>query len=123
MIIIGHPLIASTPITSVASIQELKLTPPNSTVLIPYDNILLQYVQSNHVSYAVKSTSIKEAILLNAMGAKYIIATQEAAQELQKVAENYMFDSRILVIINDEVEIEKLAMQEIDGVIFQNTIK
>ncbi|MDQ1268226.1 MAG: hypothetical protein QG560_869, partial [Campylobacterota bacterium] len=44
------------------------------------------------------------------------------AKTAQNVAESYLFDAKILVMIEDEDEIEELALLAIDGVIFSNAI-
>ena len=72
---------------------------------------------------AVKTTSIKEAVYANAMGAKYILPSAEILQSVQKLAENYLFDSKVLALIENEDEIEQLALKNIDGVIFHKILK
>jgi len=44
------------------------------------------------------------------------------ASKLQKIAENYLFDAKILVPISNESEMEIVAEAGIDGVIFQDAI-
>jgi hypothetical protein len=44
------------------------------------------------------------------------------AKTAQNVAENYLFDAKILVLIEKEDEIEELALLGVDGVVFSNTI-
>jgi hypothetical protein len=75
------------------------------------------------VKYGVIVSSIKEAIYANALGAKYIISDINTAERIQKVAQNYMFDSRILAIIKDSSLLEEAATKEIDGVVYQNLIE
>ena len=41
---------------------------------------------------------------------------------MQKIAENYMFDSKILAIIKSNDELEEIALDEIDGVIYKELI-
>ena len=40
----------------------------------------------------------------------------------QNIEENYVFDAKILSTIEDEDEIQELALLGVDGVIFPNTI-
>ena len=42
----------------------------------------------------------------------------QKAKEIQKLAENYLFDSKVLLCISLDYEIEHAAKAGIDGVIF-----
>ena len=67
--------------------------------------------------------SIKEAIYASNFNAKYIICENELAKKLQKIADNYMYDSKILAIIDSNEELEQVAKLEIDGIIYRNLLK
>ena len=58
----------------------------------------------------------------NSLRANYIIAQKDLSKELQKIAENYMYDSKILAIIDSNNEFEEIAKNEIDGIIYKNLI-
>ena len=66
--------------------------------------------------------SIKEAIYANSLNAKYIISEKELAKAIQKIADNYMFDSKILAVIETNDEIEEIAQSEIDGIIYKSIL-
>ncbi|MDN5106381.1 hypothetical protein PJV93_04190 [Aliarcobacter butzleri] len=119
MLVIGDKLIPFENIFFISSIQDIKNTKANSTLIFNYDEILLKYVSENSISSAVIVTSIKEAIYANCLGAKYIISKQNLAKEIQKIADNYMFDSKNLAIIKSNDEFEQIAKNEIDGAIYE----
>ncbi|ABV67491.1 conserved hypothetical protein [Aliarcobacter butzleri RM4018] len=119
MLVIGDKLIHFENIFFISSIQDIKNTKANSTLIFNYDEVLLKYVSENSISSAVIVTSIKEAIYANCLNAKYIISNQDLAKEIQKIADNYMFDSKNLAIIKSNDEFEQIAKNEIDGAIYE----
>lgn len=119
MLVIGDKLIPFENIFFISSIQDIKNTKANSTLIFNYDEVLLKYVSENSISSAVIVTSIKEAIYANYLSAKYIISNQNLAKEIQKIADNYMFDSKNIAIIKSNDEFEQIAKNEIDGVIYE----
>ena len=55
--------------------------------------------------------------------AKYIIVPNNLLIQAQIIANNYMFDSKILAIIQNDDELEKAILNEIDGVIYKHIIQ
>ena len=123
MILIGDNLIPFENISFIFNIEEIKNTKANSTILFYYDDEIILYCYENELPYAVIVTSIKEAIYSNNLNAKYIISQKELSIELQKIADNYIYDSKILAIIDSNEEFEKIAKCEIDGIIYRYLIK
>lgn len=125
MIVLGHYLINSEYLYMVFNFEDIKKTPSNSTVLINFsDGTLLKELSNNKIKTAVKVSNIKEAIFSEALRSKYIIANNLAlAIQIQKLAENYLYDSKILVEIENESDLELIAENKIDGVIYKNAIK
>jgi len=125
MIIIGHPDIPFEPFYYVESIEEIAKTPPNSTLWLgsfASAKEIAKHCFKNHIAYGVMAESVNDALLSNALHARYILADHSLASKLQKIAENYLFDAKILVPISDESEMETTAEAGIDGVIFQDAI-
>ncbi len=122
MILIGDNLIPHKTFTYIDSIMDIEHSEPNSTLIFNYDENLLLYARKNDLSTAVIISNIKEAIYCNALNCKYIICDKKFAKSIQKIAENYMFDSKVLAIIDDSEEIEKIALNEIDGVIYSSLL-
>ncbi|AXX89818.1 hypothetical protein CKA55_08275 [Arcobacter suis] len=122
MIILGDKNLPYENIFFVSSIEEIVNTKANSTLLFFYNLELLKYSYENELSSAVIVTSIKDAIYSNNLNAKYIISENDLATQIQKIADNYMYDSKNLVIINSNEEFEQTAKAQIDGAIFKELI-
>ena len=124
--IFGHKLLPKNSFIKINSIDEVEETESNSTVFIKFSekNIeLIYFVLSNGIETALEVVSIEEAILAENLGAKFlIIENQKLANKVQRIAEHYLFDSKILVLINNPHEIEEIAKLRIDGAILKNHI-
>lgn len=124
MLIIGHPLIPFKPLYKVTKIEDIKKTKPNCTILIDFDDKeLVQYSKAQDISLALHVKSIKDACLANALGAKFVVVDDDLlAKQVQDLATEYLFDTKILLQIADENTIEKAAKNFIDGVVFKKGI-
>ncbi len=125
MIIIGHEDIPFRPLYYVDGIEEIENTPAGSTLLLgPFGESkeIARHCYENGLRYAVTAESLKEALFANALNAEYILCSFELAPSIQKIAENYLFDAKIVVPVNDENELEAVAEEGIDGVIFKEAV-
>jgi hypothetical protein len=123
VLIIGHPLIPFKPLYKVTKIEDIKKTKPNCTILIDFDDKeLVQYSITQGISLALHVKSIKDACLANALGAKFVVVDDLLAKQVQNLATEYLFDTKILLQIEDENAIEKAAKDFIDGVVFTKGI-
>lgn len=122
MIIIGDKLVPFEEVIYIKNIENIKYTKANSTIIFDYDEKTLEYSYKNNLSSAVVVSSIKEAIYCNSLNVKYIISEKNLACEIQKIADNYMCDSKNLVIIDSNEEFEQTAIAQIDGVIYRELI-
>jgi hypothetical protein len=125
MLIFGHPWVESSRFVKVFSIEEIGKTAPGDVLLLEPLNVsieLVRHCRENGLSFAVTIGTLKEAILANALGAAYIVCQHEQSIEVQKIAEEYLFDTKILVLVEAEREIETMARFGIDGVIFPAAI-
>jgi hypothetical protein len=123
MILIGDKNIPYEDIKKIDSKKDILSTKPQSTALFNFDVEILKYTQSNTINSAVVVSNIKEVIYSSSLNARYIIVEKDLSKIAQKIADNYMFDSKILIIIKDENEIEQSAIDEIDGVIYLDRIE
>ena len=123
MILIGDKLVPFEDVFLIKNIKDIENTKANSTVLFDFDEEILTYCYKNELFCAVVVNSIKEAIYCNNLNVKYIISEKELSIELQKIADNYMYDSKILAIIDSNKELEQVAKLEIDGIIYRNLLK
>jgi len=125
MIVIGHPWIKSQHFCKVFSVEDIKDTKADDIVLLEPlvdSHSFAQYCQNNSIAYALVTNTLDDAIFANALGAKYMICEEDDALMIQPIAQEYLFDTRILVLIHNEKEISKIARGGIDGVIFAEAI-
>ncbi len=125
MIIFGHPYFEHKPFYDVSSIDAILQTPPNSNLYIEMRASLLDVIEHaklNTLSFALKVNSLKEALFAHNFQARYIICTPILAPQIQKAADTYLFDAKVLVQIQEESEIEEMASLGIDGVIFNQAV-
>jgi hypothetical protein len=125
MIIIGHPWIESHRFCKVFSQEDIEKSRSEDVVLLEplVDSVeLAKYCQDNGITYAITVNSLKEALFANALNAAYIICKEEEGLLIQPIAQEYLFDSKVLVLIHDEKEIVKIARSGIDGVLFVEAI-
>lgn len=124
MKIIGHPLVEHEKFVKVDSIDDIGSVEACDTVLIQGENFLqiAKHCSKNSVKYASKIEKIEDALLLNALNAKYIIAEFERAKLFQKLADEYMFDSKILCVVETGSDLERVALEFIDGVIYKGVL-
>lgn len=125
MIIIGHPWIKSSRFRYVFSEEDIKQTQADDVVLLEPladSHAYARYCQANHIPYGVVVNTLEEAILANALGASYIVCEEDDALMIQPVAQTYLFDARVLVLVYDVKSISKIAREGIDGVLFAEAI-
>jgi len=125
MLIFGHRFIPSISLYHVLDIDSITNTPPSSIVHIEFseENLdVIAHTRINQIPSSMCVKNIREIIYASNLGASYIIVRKELAKEAQKIATEYLFDAKILVLIEEEKEIEELALIGVDGVIFSNAI-
>ncbi|ARR01483.1 hypothetical protein CVIC8964_0033 [Campylobacter vicugnae] len=95
--------------------------------LIAYEPVFLSKFDPKNLNPKcnfIVVSNIKEALIANANGVKFIVCdTIKLAKKLQKLANNYLFDSKIALIINSDNELEKAAKKQIDAVIYLGAIR
>ncbi|MEA2029103.1 MAG: hypothetical protein U9N49_09020 [Campylobacterota bacterium] len=126
MKIFGHPWIECEKFSKVYTTEDINAIESNTIALLEplVESIeLAQYCHKNSIPYVIPVGSIKEAIFANELSATYMICKEEKGFILQPIATQYLFDSEILVLISDEKDIAKLALQGMDGVVFADVIK
>ncbi len=123
MKIVGDNLIPFEAFSKVLSIEDIKNTKANSMIFFDFNEDLLKYSNSENLNFLVYVSSIKEAIYASNFNAKYIICKNKLAKKLQKIADNYMWDSKILTIIKSSDDLEKVAIEEIDGAIYSHLLE
>lgn len=122
MVIIGDELIPYEKISKINNIEDIKNTPSNSLLVFDYNEEIMKYCFENSLFYAVRVDSVLESVYSNALSARYILANSIKGTKIQKVADNYIFDSKILLLIDNKEEINIAILKEIDGVFFKKLL-
>ncbi|NOR58909.1 MAG: hypothetical protein GQ474_10345 [Sulfurimonas sp.] len=125
MYIYGHRFIDSDSFYHVPNIDAIQNTPSNSTIYLDFseDNLeIINHATSNSVVLALGAVNVTEIIYASSLGATFIVVPKDLAKTAQNIANNYLFDAKILIHITEESEIEELAILGVDGVIFSNAI-
>jgi len=125
MLFFGHRLIDNEHFYHISSIDAIGNTPPSSTIYVNFseDNIdIIKHAVVNGVKVALHVEDVTSVVYGNALGVSYLILDKELAKTAQNLADTYLFDSKILVSIEDEKDIEELALLGVDGVICSNAI-
>ena len=122
MLIFKSKYIPSPDFVEVNSIEDIKKTKPSDILVLkefkaPFD--LAKYCKENKVAYAIEANSILDALYASALEASYAIAEINLAKQLQKIADNYLWDMKILAKIANEEELEEIALNGIDGAIIK----
>jgi len=125
MLIFGHPLLPSETFYHIDGPEAIASTPAGSTLLFPWNasNLdIVEHCRSNDLPFALEVASVKEALFAENVGARYILVENTLAKSVQKVAETYLFDAKILSRLDDETQIEAMAYEGIDGVVFAEAV-
>jgi hypothetical protein len=125
MIIMGHPWIKSNRFFKIFSIKGIEKSQADDIVLLEPlvdSHPIAVHCQENAIPFSVVVSTLDDALFANALGAKYIICEEEDALMIQPLANEYLFDTRILVLIHSVKEISKIARGHVDGVIFAEAI-
>ena len=125
MFIFGHKFIPSNSFYHIPDIATIEKTPPSSTIFILFveDNLdIVNHARQNSVPFALSVKNITQIVYASSLGASFILVPKELAKTAQNIANEYLFDAKILVTIEDEEEIEELVLLGVDGVIFSNAI-
>ncbi len=125
MLIFGHRFILRDSFYHVFDIDSITNTPPNSIVHIEFkeENLdIISHANLNQITISLYTKNIRDLVYASALNASFIIVKKSLATDAKNIANEYLFDAKILVLIEEENEIEELALLGVDGVIFSNAI-
>ena len=125
MLFFGHRFIESEKFYHVFDIDAILTTPPASTLYVEFseNNLdIISYMQQNQLRFALKVSNMTQVVYASALNAAYIVVESDLAKSAQSIAENYLFDAKILAHIDTEEAIEELALLGVDGVIFPSAV-
>lgn len=120
MKIIGHELVSFEPFFVCLKESDISLGREN---LFDYEPRMIKHAQNIGANFSLKTDDIVELILANAAGAKFIVVPHELASKAAKIAQEYLFDAQIAVVITHEREIERLSEMGADAAIFEKGIR
>ena len=123
MQIIGHKLIEYENFNLIQTVENI----------LNFDNLIFEYnenfiknAKNSGKTYSVIVRNLNEAVLANALNAKFIIIEKNnisITKEVVKLAEFYLFDSKIAIIIeNYEKDLLNAINLRVDAVIYKNII-
>ncbi|ASM38837.1 MAG: hypothetical protein SPI03_04135 [Campylobacter sputorum] len=119
MQIIGDRLVNYEPLTYTKNPSNL-----NEHIIFDYDEKNIQLAINSNLKFSLIVNDSYEAIMANAVGAKFIIIKNEnIVHEIQNLATYYLFDSKIAMIVNDKNDILRAIKLGIDAVIYRRAIK
>jgi len=125
MLIFGHRFIPSESFYHILDIESISNTPPSSVIHIEFseENLdIITHAIANQISTSICAKDITQVIYAASLEASFIVVHKELAKNARNIANEYMFDAKILVLVENETEIEELALVGVDGVIFSNAI-
>ena len=119
MIILNKPF-SYEKFLKVKTVEDIKNSSSNSTLMFDFnesDLTIFEYCKNNCIPYGVNINSIKKLIFISNLNAKYAFSDNiENAKTFQKIANEYLLDTKIIFLINSFEEIEQIALLGIDGV-------
>lgn len=121
MQIIGDTLI---PYEQLIYVKNMSLIKNDEHLVFDYDDKNLHLALNNKLNFSLIINDSYEAIMANAVGAKFIIIKNEnLISEVQSLATYYLFDSKIAMLVNDKNDIIRAIKLKIDAVIYRRAIK
>lgn len=106
--------------------EEIERSPAASVLLfsdIETSIDLIHYCREQRLPFALETEELKSMLFAQALGAGYILTGGDSADSFQSVAQHYLFDMQIAVVIQGEEEIEHYAALGIDAVVFASSIQ
>ena len=125
MLIFGHPWIESPRFVKIFAIEDIEKTGPEDILLLEPLNVsveIAKYCRDQGLKFAVSVGSVRDCVFVNALGADYIVSEHETAITIQRIADDYLFDTKVLVLIDDDKRIESVIRFSIDGVLLPEAI-
>lgn len=119
MKLIGHELVPYEPLFWRENAQQIEAGKQN---LFKFDATAIKQAQELGAQFSVEAENLNEVIVANAAGAKFIVVPLELASKAAKLAQDYLFDAQICVVIESENELAALSETGADVAIFKNAV-
>ncbi len=121
MQILGHELIPYKALKSVSCIEEIRQE-DDKIILFEYEAEIIKYANDLKIEFALHVFNQTEAIIGNAAGATILICPLKIAHEVATLAEYYLFDAKVAILINNEDEIQLAIENKVDMAILPEAI-
>lgn len=119
MKLIGHELVPYEPLFWRESARQIEAGKQN---LFKFDEAAIKRAQEFGAQFSIEAENLNEIIVANAAGAKFIVVPRELAGKAAKLAQDYLFDAQICVVIGGEDELAELSETGADVAIFKNAV-
>ena len=119
MKLIGHELVPYEPLFWRENARQIEAGKQN---LFKFDEAAIKRAQELGAQFSVEAENLNEIIVANAAGAKFIVVPRGLAGKAAKLAQDYLFDAQICVVIGSENELAALSETGADAAIFKNAV-
>lgn len=125
MILFGHPCVPSERFYHIDSIEAIRHTPANTLIALFYapDNLdIIEHLRRNSVRFALFVETQSDAVVAENLRASYLIVNPKNGPAIQKIAEHYLFDAKVLGYIKSTDDLQELIDIRLDGAVFPEAI-
>ena len=123
MVILGDDYFCDENMFKIENEEDIKNTPPNSCVYLEsFSKSLCLHLKENDIAYACFSSVVSDVLILEKLNAKYIICDDNIAKRCQEMADNYLFDAKIIMKAKSLKRIEYIAGLGLDGAWLTNGV-
>ena len=106
--------------TYVKTLEDIKNSPSNNTLIFEYCDSSLElynFCKINNIAFGVIVSDIKELIFCLNFNVKYVFCdTIKKAKKFQKIVEDYLYDTKIVLFVDDFSNIEEIVSYQIDAI-------
>jgi hypothetical protein len=120
MILLNHPDLESQKIVFVENSIDVLQTPTGSLLVYKFDRAMIENYEKmikGGLPLAIEIASIVELVLVATLSPRFCIVPPFLAKEAQRLATNYLWDTKVIVAITREQEIVWASSLELDGVL------
>lgn len=126
MILFGHPYVPSEQFYHIESIEAIRRTPANSliTLFFASENLdIIEHLRRNAIRFALHVDTPSDAVISENLGAAYLIVNPaKNGAAIQKIAEYYLFNAKVLGYVDTPDHLEQLIELRLDGAVFPEAI-
>ena len=119
MKLIGHEIVPYEPLFWRENAEQIEAGKQN---LFKFDEAAIKRAQELGAQFSIEAENLNEIIVANAAGAKFIVVPLELASKTAKLAQDYLFDAQICVVIESRNELAALSETGADVAIFKNAV-